>query len=76
MPAKKRASKKDVRSLMRRKLGRETADAMLNKMDKMAKKRTPPSAIEKTVAEDLSKHVRKLTKELCIPIVYGLDPKP
>ncbi|MFZ0915014.1 MAG: hypothetical protein WBQ76_13855 [Candidatus Korobacteraceae bacterium] len=50
--------KKDVRSLLRKQLGKEAADALLNKLDKMAKKGAPASAIEKTLAEELALHIR------------------
>ncbi|MGD0414224.1 MAG: hypothetical protein ABSA80_02615 [Terriglobales bacterium] len=56
--------KKDVRSWMRKQLGRETADAMLKKLDKMANNEAPVKAIEKTIAEDLSKHFDKVKKYL------------
>jgi hypothetical protein len=51
------ATKKNARSLMRKELGKETADAMLNKLDKMAKKGLPASAIEKVLAEDLATYI-------------------
>ena len=56
--------KKDVRSWMRKQLGRETADAMLKKLDKMAKKKAPFKAIETMIAADLSKHFQKVRRYL------------
>jgi hypothetical protein len=58
------AKKKDVRSWMRKQLGRETADAMLKKLDKMAKKKAPFKAIEEMIGEDLSKHFQKVRRYL------------
>jgi hypothetical protein len=49
--------KKNVRSLLREQLGKEAADALLNKLDKMAKKGAPASAIEKTLEEELASHI-------------------
>lgn len=72
--AKKAGKRKDARSLMRQKLGKETADAMLNKIDSMARKKASPSAIEKAIEEDLSKHVQKVRKDHCIPIIYSVCP--
>ncbi len=56
--------KKDVRSWMRKQLGRETADALLKKLDKMANKKAPFKAIDNMIAEDLSKHFQKVRKYL------------
>jgi len=58
------AKKEDVRSWMRKQLGREAADAMLKKLDKMANKKAPFKAVEKMIAEDLSKHFKKVRRYL------------
>jgi hypothetical protein len=58
------AKKKDVRSWMRKQLGRETADAMLKKWDEMAHKKAPFKAIEKMIAKDLSKQHQKVMRYL------------
>jgi len=51
------ATKKDARSLMRRLLGKKTADAFLHKVDNMIKKEMPPRQIEKQLAKDLATHI-------------------
>lgn len=57
-------TRKDVRSLIRKQLGRETADAMLKKVDAMAKKGVPSSDIEKAIAQDLAKVMAKVQKNM------------
>ncbi len=54
MPAKKSPRQKDVRSLLQKKLGKDTAKAILEKIEKMKKEEKSASAIRKTVLKDLS----------------------
>jgi hypothetical protein len=58
--------KKDALSLMRKSLGREAADAILGKADKLARKGASASAIEKAILRDLVKFLRKLIELLKI----------
>jgi len=53
------AEKRDVGSLMRRELGKRTADAMLNKLDKMAKRGVKPEKIETALCEDLADSITR-----------------
>ena len=61
------ATKKDSRSLMRKQLGRKTADALLNKLDKMAKQGVPSSTIERTLEEDLAASIGNDIKASIVP---------
>lgn len=75
MAPTKAVKKKDARSLMRKHLGKETADAMLNKLDKMAKRGAPASAIEKMTEEELSKHMKKVRGKITPLIFFFAPPK-
>lgn len=78
MPAKKAVKKttkgKDVRSLICKELGEEAGGAILQKIDKMVKQKAPVSVIEKTVAEDLSKHMQKVNRVADDLIVFIVGP--
>ena len=52
------AKRKDAQSYLRKQLGKESADAVLSKLDKMAKKGVSASAIEKLLAKQLEAHIR------------------
>jgi len=52
MPTKKKAQ-----SYLRKPLGKKGADAILKKVDQMAKKGVPASVIEKFLVEELENHI-------------------
>jgi signal transduction histidine kinase len=56
MPAKK----KDVRSLIRKRMGKEAGDALLQEIDGMLHQRAPASDIKKTIRKHLSKHMNEM----------------
>ncbi len=65
---------KDVRSIMRKQLGKEVADAMLNKVDKMVKGGASSSAIEKAFADDLTAHIEKQVVSAVITNIGPIQP--
>jgi len=65
MPKKR----KDVQKSLRELLGKETADAILQEVDKLAKEGAPLSAIEKAVLALLSKHIQNAGKAVRLVIV-------
>jgi len=68
------AGKRDVRSLMRKQLGKDVADAMLNKVDKMVKRGATSAAIEKAFSEDLTAHIEKQVVSTVIAKIGPLTP--
>jgi hypothetical protein len=54
------ATKRDVRSSLRKQLGKDVADAMLKKVDKMVKQDESPAKIEKVIRADLAAHLRNV----------------
>jgi hypothetical protein len=58
------AAKQDVRTLLRKQLGKDVADAMLNKVDAMAKRGVSADKIEKAFVKDLNAHVEKRVGDL------------
>jgi hypothetical protein len=54
------AIKSDVRSRLRKQLGKDVADAMLRKVDKMVKQGASPAKIEKVILADLAAHLRNV----------------
>ncbi len=62
MVTKRTVTRKDVRSYLCKQLGRETADAILHKIDKLVKQRATASVIQKTIAADLAEHVQKVCR--------------
>ncbi len=69
MPTKKSVKiKKDVRSQLRKKLGTKTANAMLKKIDEMARKGASARTIQKAIAKDLA-NLKKAVEEI-IEIIW------
>jgi len=54
------ATKRDVRTTLRKQLGKDVADAMLKKVDKMVKQDASPAKIEKVILADLAAHLRNV----------------
>ena len=68
------AGKQNVRSVMRKHLGKQVADAMLNKVDKMVKRGATAAAIEKTFADDLTAHIEKQVVSAVVAKIGPLTP--
>lgn len=58
------AKKQDLRTLLREQLGQKTADAMLTKVDRMAKQGISAAQIEKVFLTDLSRNLEKRVSSL------------
>ena len=54
------ATKRDVRTSLRKQLGKDVADAMLRKVDKMVKQDASPAKIEEAILADLAAHLRNV----------------
>ena len=53
-------AKRDVRSLLRKQLGKDVADAMLMKVDKMVERGASPAKIERMILAYLADHLRNI----------------
>lgn len=58
------AKKQDLRTLLSQQLGEKTADAMLAKVDRMAKQGVSAAQIEKVFLTELSRHLEKRVSSL------------
>ena len=63
------ARKRDVRAWLRKQLGKDTADTLLKKMNKMAKQGASPAKVRKAFIADIATHMaQRVDKELGIDI--------
>ncbi len=53
------APRNDARSLMRKELGKKTADALLAKLDRLAKAGASPTMIDKALSDELEAEIVK-----------------
>ncbi len=56
------APKEDIRTFLRKQLGRESADNLLKKLKEMQAKRSSEKAIEKVLLRELEKHMEKVKR--------------
>ncbi len=67
------ARKQDLRTLLTKQLGRDAANAILKKVDTMAKRGASAAQIEKVFLTDLTREVEKRVKSLLTSSVHTLD---
>jgi hypothetical protein len=69
------ATKRDLRTSLRKQLGTDVADAILKKVDKMVKQDASPAKIEKAILADLAAHLRNVGLALgtSVEIVRHVD---
>lgn len=65
------AKQQDVGALLTKQLGKEVGDALMAKMDEMARKGATPAAIEKAIAADLVAHIEK---EVTAAVITKIGP--
>ncbi len=65
--------KQDLRTLLTRQLGKDTAVAMLNKLDRLAKRGASAAQIEKVFLTDLTREVESRVGSLMGTAVHTLD---
>lgn len=64
----------NVEKMLRDNLGKEVADAMLGKIDKMVKAGAKPAAIEKMVQADLLNHVEQAVVTTVLAKIGPIQP--
>ncbi len=67
-------AKLDVKSLLRKHLGKETADAILKKIDDMAKEKATAAQIEKAIMADISTEIEKAVISAVIAKIGPITP--
>ena len=65
---------RDIEKLLRENLGKEAADAMLDKIDKMARKGATATAMERAITADVQAHVEKQLVSTVIASIGPLTP--
>jgi hypothetical protein len=63
------AAKRDARSAVRKQVGKKPADAILRKLDKMAKEGKPASAVEKVLEKELAEQIEATIIPIIRPII-------
>jgi len=73
MPPKKTLTRRDVRSVMRKHLGKESGDAILQKISKMQEKRASMTTIRQELKKQVRGELEKMEKELlnCLAVIFG-----
>jgi hypothetical protein len=66
------AGKQNVRTLLSKQLGKDVADALLNKVDALAKQGASPAKIEKVFLAELNAHLEKRVGSLLGTVVQSL----
>lgn len=64
----------NIEKLLRDNVGKEAADAILTKIDKMAKEGAKPAAIEKVIAADLQAHIEQQVTSVVIAKIGPIQP--
>lgn len=67
-------AKRDVKTLFRKNLGKETADAILKKIDTMVKKKATAAQIEKAIIADISAEIEKAVTSTVIAKIGPITP--
>ena len=65
------AKKQNMRAVMRKQLGKQVADAMLDRVDKMVKQGKSATAIQNAFAADLTAHIEK---QVISAVVTNIGP--
>ena len=63
-----------IHKMLRDNLGKEAADAILVKVDKMAKEGAKPAAIEKVIATDIQAHIEQQVSSVVIAKIGPIQP--
>ena len=73
MPPKKTLTRRDVRSVMRKHLGKESGDAILQKISKMQEKRASMTTIRQELKKQVRGELQKIEKDLVnnVAIIFG-----
>lgn len=64
----------ELESLLRKNIGKDAADTMLAKVDKMVKQGATASQIERTIAADLQAHIEQLVVSTVVAKIGPLTP--